>query len=119
METTRYIWLSLSLLNNWAAVDWCASPSDKDLFPTETVGKSMLIHALPNPHRFHQTCPLSICVSIVHRATTTVPFGHDHQQAQRLFYIILHQGGYLKIVKCHLSQKQAVIIYIENNDKRT
>ena len=51
VETTEYL-VSPSLLNNWSAADWCACPSDKDLFPIENVAKSMLLYALPNPHRF-------------------------------------------------------------------
>ena len=43
VETTEYL-VSPSLLNNWSAADWCACPSDKDLFPIENVAKSMLLH---------------------------------------------------------------------------
>ena len=43
VETEEYL-ISLSLLNNWSAADWCESPSDNDLFPIENVAKSMLLH---------------------------------------------------------------------------
>ena len=43
VETTEYL-VSPSLLNNWSAADWCACPSDTDLFPIENVAKSMLLH---------------------------------------------------------------------------
>ena len=43
VETDEYL-ISPSLLNNWSAADWCASPSDNDLFPIENVAKSMLLH---------------------------------------------------------------------------
>ena len=44
VEKTEYL-ISPSLLNNdWSAADWCACPSDTDLFPIENVAKSMLLH---------------------------------------------------------------------------
>ena len=43
VETTEYL-ISPSLLNNWSAANWCACPSDTDLFPIENVAKSMLLH---------------------------------------------------------------------------
>ena len=43
VEISEYL-ISPSLLNNWSAADWCACPSDTDLFPIENVAYSMLLH---------------------------------------------------------------------------
>ena len=43
VETDEYL-VSPSLLNNWSEADWCASPSDNDLFPIENVAMSMFLH---------------------------------------------------------------------------
>ena len=42
VEISEYL-ISPSLLNNWSE-NWCACPSDTDLFPIENVANSMLLH---------------------------------------------------------------------------
>ena len=59
VEISEYL-ISPSLLNNWSE-NWCACPSDTDLFPIENVANSMLLH---KPY-IHSRASTTIVISFV------------------------------------------------------